>query len=257
MPALTWQFDGSVLVTMLLASVRAAAWLMVTPGFASPMVPVRIKAVLAVAIALAVTPRLHEGAPPLDAATVIVSAVQQVAVGAALGFITALYFAAFQVAGDLLDLFGGFQMASAYDPMAATQTAVFGKFYNQIAVTLLFATDGHALVIRGFTSSYDTVPLTGLISFTALSRVLTQGITDLFLSGLQIAGPLIAVLFCADVALGLLTRVAPALNAFSLGFPVKILLTVLLAGIAIGVLPSMVDEIVDRAVEAVLFVAKA
>ncbi|WP_205752866.1 flagellar biosynthetic protein FliR [Cryptosporangium phraense] len=253
---MTWQFDATLVVTMLLATVRASAWLIVTPPFANPMVSPRIKALLALAIALAVTPRLHDQAPPLEWAALVSSAAQQVVVGAGLGFITSLYFTAFQMAGDLLDMFGGFQVAMQYDPMANTQTAVFGRFYNLLAVTLLFATDGHALVIRGFTASYDAIPLTGLLSLSRLGEVLTTGIGEMFLASLQIAGPLIAVLFCADVALGLLTRVAPALNAFSLGFPAKILLTVMLAGIAIGILPEMVGEVVDRAVEAVMAVVR-
>jgi flagellar biosynthetic protein FliR len=141
--------------------------------------------------------------------------------------------------------------------MANTQTAVFGRFYNLLATTLLFATGGHALVIRGFTASYEAVPLTGILSFAALGHVLTAGIGQMFLAALQIAGPLIAVLFCSDVALGLLTRAAPALNAFSLGFPVKILLTMLLAGLAIGILPGMIEEIVDTAVVAVMTVIRA
>lgn len=254
---MTWQFDASIVVTVLLAMVRASAWLVVTPPFSAPMISPRIKAILALAIALAVAPALRGQAPPLEWGALVSSAAQQVVVGAALGFITALYFTAFQVAGDLIDMFGGFQVAMAYDPMANTQTAVFGRFYNLLATTLLFATDGHALVIRGFAASYDAVPLTGVLSFATLGTVLSQGVGEMFLAALQIAGPLIAVLFCADVSLGLLTRVAPALNAFSLGFPAKILLTVLLAGIAIGILPSMVAEVVDRAVEAVMAVVKA
>ncbi|SHN42072.1 flagellar biosynthetic protein FliR [Cryptosporangium aurantiacum] len=254
---MTWQFDGTVLVTVLLAMVRAAAWVTVSPPFASPLVSPRIRAILALAIALSVAPALRGQAPPMDWPAVVSSSAQQVVVGGALGFITALYFAAFQMAGDLIDMFGGFQVAMAYDPMAATQTAVFGRFYNLLATTLLFATGGHALVIRGFAASYDAVPLTGILSFAALGDALSTGLGHMFLAALQIAGPLIAVLFCADVALGLLTRVAPALNAFSLGFPAKILLTVLLAGIAIGILPSMVEEIVDRAVEAVMAVVRA
>ena len=74
----------------------------------------------------------------------------------------------------------------------------------------------------------------------------------MFLSAIQIAGPLIAVLFCADIGLGLLSRVAPSLNAFSLGFPVKILLTLGGAGLAMTMLPQSVGSIVDKAVKAVL-----
>jgi flagellar biosynthetic protein FliR len=254
MPAAQWHFDGSLLVTLLLASVRAAAWLTVAPPFNTPMVPSQIKAILAVAIALAVTPSLQSSAPPLDSAVVISAAVQQVVVGAALGFITALLFAAFQSAGDMLDLFGGFQMAALYDPLAGAQAAVFGRFYNLLATTLLFGSDAHQLVIRGFATSYQAVPLTGIISLADLDRVLTTGITTLIVSALQVAGPLIAVLFCADMALGLLTRVAPALNAFSLGFPAKILLTVVLTGLAIGLIPPILEGVVNDIVQQVMTV---
>src|ERR1051325_1081601 len=113
---MAWQFDGSVLVAMLLATVRASAWLVVSPPFAAPMISPRIKAVLALSIALAVTPAVQDQAPPMEGAAVVSASAQQVVIGGALGFITALLFTAFQVAGDLIDMFGGFQVAMAYDP---------------------------------------------------------------------------------------------------------------------------------------------
>jgi len=254
---LAWQFDGSLLVALLLATVRVSAWLVVAPPFSAQMISPRIKAILALAIGLAVTPAVQHQAPPLEWGALVSSAAQQVVIGGGLGFVTALLVTAFQVAGDLIDMFGGFQAAMAYDPMANTQTGPFGRFYNLLATTLLFATGGHMLVIRGFTASYEAIPLTGVMSFSALGQVLTEGIGQMFLAALQIAGPLIAVLFCTDVALGLLTRVAPALNAFSLGFPAKILLTLLLAGLGIGIVPTMLEEVVDRSVEAVMAVVRA
>jgi flagellar biosynthetic protein FliR len=74
----------------------------------------------------------------------------------------------------------------------------------------------------------------------------------MFVAAIQIAGPLIAVLFLTDVAFGLLNRVAPALNAFQLGFPAKIFMVLLISGIAITALPGVVDSLVERAVSAVL-----
>jgi flagellar biosynthetic protein FliR len=74
----------------------------------------------------------------------------------------------------------------------------------------------------------------------------------MFVSALQIAGPLIAILFLTDVAFGLLNRVAPALNAFQLGFPAKIFLVLTLAGTAIAVLPRALSSIVEHAVSAVV-----
>src|SRR3712207_6123645 len=123
-------------------------------------------------------------------------------------------------------------MAFAFHPLAMTGNSVLGRFYNVMATTLLFATDAYAMILRGFTLSYRSLPLDGTLSLATLSNLLTRGVGEMFLAALQIAGPLVAVLFCTDVALGLLTRVAPALNVFALGFPVKILLTLGVAGAA-------------------------
>src|SRR2546430_6340233 len=122
--------------------------------------------------------------------------------------------------------------------------------------TLLFTSPPSRLVIRGFLQSYQTLPLNGTLSLTTLDRILTHGIGDMFVASLQTAGPLLAVLFCADLALGLLNRAAPALNAFSLGFPAKILLVLSLGGAAIGLLPKAIHALIVPAVEAVLPVCR-
>jgi flagellar biosynthetic protein FliR len=250
-----WQVSTDQLVAILLASVRAAAWLVVCPPFNSRLLPAPVKALLSMAVALPIAPKLAGQVPTLEVGPLLVSAIEQVVVGVALGFITALFFAAVQAAGELIDLFGGFSVSSAFDPMSSTQTSVFGRFYRLMAVTLLFTTDGHQLVLRGFMHTYRTLPLDGTLSLSRLSNLLTHGLTDLFVAALQIAGPLIAVLFLTDVAFGLLNRVAPALNAFALGFPAKIMITLLLGGTAIALLPQALASLITRAVQAVVSVA--
>jgi flagellar biosynthetic protein FliR len=246
------QLSEASLIALLLAAVRAAAWLVITPPFNTRSVPGPVKALLSVAIALPIAPGLTAQVPRLAGGELVLAAAEQVVVGAALGFITSLFFAAIQAAGSIIDLFGGFSLAFAFDPFAMTGTSVFGRFYNIVATALLFATDAHAMILRGFTQSYRSLPLTGTLSLDTLSALLTGGLGQMFLAALQIAGPLVAVLFCTDVALGLLTRVAPALNVFALGFPIKILLTLGVAGAALTLLPRAFDGLMDRAVEAVL-----
>ncbi|GII26151.1 flagellar biosynthetic protein FliR [Planosporangium mesophilum] len=249
-------FPAAEFTALLLASVRAAAWLTISPPFNSNVVPAQVKALLSVAIALPVVPSLVNKVPSLDdTAGLVVSVAEQVVVGTALGFLTALLFAAVSAAGNLIDLFGGMSLAFAFDPMGSAGnggSGIFGRFYNLIAVTLLFVTDGHQLVLRGFTTSYNVLPLDGTLSLRNLEHLVTTGVAEMFLSAIQIAGPLIAVLFCADIGLGLLSRVAPALNAFSLGFPVKIMLTLGGVGLAMTMLPQAVGSLVDKSVKAVL-----
>jgi flagellar biosynthetic protein FliR len=242
----------SDLLAVMLGAARTGAWMLLCPPFNSRLIPGTVKALLSIGFTLPMAPYLRGTLPSLETADIVASAALQVFIGAALGFVTALLFAALQAAGDLIDLFGGFTLAMGYDPLSQNQSSVFGRFYNLVAVTLLFASDGHQMIMRGFLQSFQAVPLNLTFGLSTFSELLVRGIGEMFLAAVQIAGPLIAVLFLTDVAFGLLNRVAPALNAFQLGFPAKILLVLMLSGLAITALPKVVGSLVEKAVSAVL-----
>ena len=244
------EFGTPLLMGLLLGSVRAIAWLIIVPPFASRAIPARVKVLLALAITLPLAPQLAQSAPEPTLVGVVGGAALQAAAGASLGFLTYLMFAAVQAAGDLIDLFGGFSLAAAFDPLSNTQNSVFGRMYQMLAVVLLFVMDGHLLIIRGFLQSYDTIPLDATVPLEDMARLMTTGIGSFFLSALQIAAPLIGVLFLVDLGLGLLSKIAPALNPFQIGFSAKILATLLLVGFLIPLLPAAVNSVVDLALQA-------
>lgn len=244
---MTLLVDPAMVVGYLLALLRTTAWVMITPPFGTRMVSTRIKVGLAAALTLAVGSRLQSQAVALDGGALISAAVVQVAIGLVLGFVGVVVFAAVQAAGAMLDLFGGFAMAQVFDPQSNVSTSLFGRFYNLLAVTLLFTIGGHLLLVRGFLRSFDAVPATGLRAGN-VARLLTHDLGLLLVSALEIAAPLLAALFLADVALGLLSRAAPEMHVFVLGLPVKILLTLTLTGVALPLLPGAVAGLVDRIV---------
>lgn len=231
----------------LLAVVRASAWLAVAPPFNSRTLPVQAKVGFAVALAITVGPRIAELAPPPEVVPLIEAMLLQVAAGLALGFLTQLLFAAVQAAGELVDLFAGFTIAATYDPMTGANQAVFGRFYYLLAMTLLFAMDGHLLLVRGFLDSFTAMP-TGLPDLGSVSEMLIDGLGMFFLAALEIAAPILAVLFLTEVALGLLSKAAPQMNVFVLGFPIKILLSFGLVGLTLPLLPSAVEGLLETAV---------
>lgn len=236
------------LTTLLLASLRAAAWLVLAPPFSSRAVPATVKALLSVAIALPLVGSLAStGAVITGTADLVTAATVQVVVGAGLGFACQVLFAAVQAAGDLLDVVGGFALGAIYDPLMGANAAVMGRIYQTTALALLFATNGHLVVIKGFLRTYELLPLDATAdvgAFTAtLGSAIVAGVGQFLLATLQIAGPLLGALFLADVALGLLTRIAPALNPFQIGFPMKIMLTLLLVGAGVSVLPDVVRDL--------------
>ncbi|HSF27038.1 MAG TPA: flagellar biosynthetic protein FliR [Actinomycetes bacterium] len=251
---MTLELAEPTVVALLLGSIRVAAWLLIAPGLGAKWIPAPVRALLSVALVLPVLPALAEHAPPPTTAALVSAALVQVAVGAAMGFLTYIVFMAVQSAGDLIDISSGYSLASAFDPMSFQQNSVFGRLHQMIAMVLLFVLNLHLVLLRGVLTSFEALPLDAgptSLPWDSLGALLTDGIGRMFLAAVEIAGPLIAVLFLADVGLALLTRVAPSLNAFSIGFPVKMLVALLLVGMTFPMLPSVLDNLVGTGNKAV------
>ncbi len=242
--------DGVPLLAYVLASIRLVAWLLIVPPFSSRAVPTLVKTLLAVGLALAVAPKLAAADPPVDAGPLLVAAVQEAMIGASMGFVTFLIFAALQAAGDLVDVFGGFSLAAAFDPLSQNMNSVHGKLFSMLAMMLLFASDAHLLIIGGLLRSFDTLPLGTAWQPADVTDVVVTAFSVFFVTAVQIALPLIAVLFVADLGLALLTKVAPQLNAIGIMFPAKIGLTLLIVGMSFAGLPDALSRLVELVSEA-------
>jgi flagellar biosynthesis protein FliR len=240
------------LEAVMLGGVRLVAFLVVAPPFSFGSFPIRVKAMLAVALSIAVAPRITEGYQPMETPGFFSALAIEVLLGLLLGFLVFVGFAAVQAAGNLIDLFGGFQLAQAFDPSAMVNGAQFTRLFHMAALALLFSTDGYQLILGGLMRTFNAMPVGTGVDLAASTEVLVAGIPAMFLAALQIAGPLLVVLFLADVGIGLLTRVAPAINAFAMGFPLKILLTVVFAGTLFLGLPRVVAAIVEQATTTLL-----
>ncbi|MCW2726110.1 MAG: Flagellar biosynthetic protein fliR [Frankiales bacterium] len=235
----------STLVAFLLVVVRVSAWLAVAPPFNTRAVPAVVKVALALALAMPVAPRLAATAPALELFPLARAIFFQLAVGLVLGFLAQLLLAAVQAAGELIDLASGFTLASLYDPLSNVTASMFGRINQLVAITLLFALDGHLMLVRGLLTSFEAFPLHP-VSPSALAETVSANVGRFFVAALEIAAPVLAVLFLAELALGLVGRAVPSLNVFSMSFPIKILLTLSIAGLALTLLPGAVTSLLGR-----------
>jgi flagellar biosynthetic protein FliR len=238
--------DPAVFLAFFLGATRALAWLAVCPPFNSRMIPLPVKTGLASALALVVAVPLAPTVRSVsfDTSSLVGAITIQVLAGLALGFVAQLLFSALAAAGSLVDLFGGFTVAQAYDPFLNAQTSIFGRFYDLLMITLLFAIDGHLLLIRGFLTSFSAIPLQGP-ALNRLGALLTHDLSLFFLSALEVAAPLVAALFVAQIVLGLLSRAAPSMNIFAVSFPFTVLVTIVLAGLALPLIPGVVRTLLN------------
>lgn len=237
---------------VMLAGVRMITFLVIAPPFSYNAFPLRIKAMLAIGLALAVSSHAVPGYEPLSTAGFVGALTVELLTGAVLGFLVMLVFAAVQSAGNLIDLFGGFQMAQAFDPQSMVNGAQFSRLFQMTALALLFVSDGYQLILGGLANSFTAFPLGQGVDLAGSGEVMISAVTGMFLAAVQIAGPLLVILFLADIGLGLLTRVAPALNAFALGFPLKILLTLIFSAVVFVALPRIVSSVTGDAISTMM-----
>jgi flagellar biosynthetic protein FliR len=241
---------SATLAALLLGTARATGFVVLAPPFNSSGIPMPVKGALALALSLVVFPQLSGDMPAITAGFLVVAAITEAVIGAALGFVVQVLFAAVQMAGDIIDLAGGFSLQPAYDPLSLTMNSSIGRLHYLLAITLLFTSGGHLMLVRGFVTSYQGLPLGGSLDGAQVGAAMATALGMMFLAALQIAGPMVAVLLLADVALALLSRAAPALNMFSLGFPVKIMVTLALLGLTFPLLPPALDALMETAVRA-------
>jgi flagellar biosynthetic protein FliR len=241
--------DLNWIEAVMLASVRFTTFVFIAPPFSYNAIPAQIKVMLSIGLAIAVSPRITQSYHSLDTAGFLGALVLEILVGAVLGFLVMVVFSAMQSAGNLIDMFGGFQLAQAFDPQAMVNGAQFTRLFQMVTIALMFTSGAYQLVLGGLTRSFTALPIGGGLDLSSPASAMIKATTQMFLASVQIAGPLIVVLFLADAGLGLLTRVAPALQAFAMGFPLKILLTLTLVVVVFVAIPQIVESLTSQAVD--------
>jgi len=240
--------SAPLLVGFVLALIRALAWLMIVPPFGNRAVmPTIVTIGLAMSLALVAAPHVAGSDVPLTLPALIGAVAVQVLTGAALGFLVSVLLSAITAAGSLADLFGGVVLPPAVDPLSVNQTPALGQFYEQVGIVLLFAGNGELIIVDGFLRSFSSVGLT-LDSTGELARMATSVVTTFFAAALEIAAPIIIVLFAAQIVLGLVSKAIPQMNVFWLGFPFQITISFLLVGATVTVLPGYVNSLVSAGV---------
>jgi flagellar biosynthetic protein FliR len=248
---MTIPIDAVAISAFMLALVRASVFIVIAPPFNTRSIPVMVKAGLAGALALAAVAQIPKASLSLDIAPFAASILTQALVGLVMGVIMMMVMSAVQSAGSLIDVFAGFSIAQLYDPMSDNTASLFGRFYQLVATTLIFATNGHLLIVHGFFDSFRVIPANAYQP-SVIARILTLNLGQLFIAALEIAGPVVACLFLAELTMGLVARAAPSLNVFALAFPVRVGVTFIVVALAVPLLSPAVSNLVDLGIRSFL-----
>lgn len=239
--------DYRTLVAFLLALARTLAWMMVVPPFANRQtIPPLASIATAMGLAFLLGPLIPASQIPSSAAGLIGGVIIQVISGVALGFVVYLLLTTLTSAGASVDLMGGLNLPPSIDPLSLGQTPMLGQFYEQLAVVLLFASGGYLVILQGFAASFATPAFT-LASLSRVAQVVVIDLSTYFVSALEIAAPMLAVLFATQIMLAVLSKAAPQVNVWILGMPLQIFLAIVLVGIGITGVPAELTNLIARA----------
>lgn len=203
---------------------RIGALFMAAPIFGARTVPVRMRIILALLITFLLFPTMPDttGLDPLGTTGVVV-AVQQILIGVFMGLTLQIMFASLVMSGQITATTMGLGFASTVDPQNGVQVTVLGQYYLIIATLLFLSVDGHLLLLNVLADSFLALPLGGGLLPMEIVWNLVVFSAEMFLSALLIALPIIVGVLLVNLALGVITRAAPQLNIFAVGFPATML----------------------------------
>ena len=246
-------FGTDQLVGFFLVLTRLVPLFLFAPLFSSKLVPMRVRGIVEVALAVGLSPLALAGAePPTDALALGGLVVKELLVGLAFAFAVGMLLAALQVAGSFIDTLIGFAFGAAVDPLTGNQGTVMSQLYGIVGVIVFVAINGDQIVIRGFAETYELVGLLETPELMALLDGAIEAFTGLFAAALQVAAPVLLALILTDAAFGLVTRVVPQLNVFSVGLPAKVLVGMLVSAASLPFVAGWVSGELETSVRVAL-----
>ena len=246
------QIDAWI-VAFIFPLARVLAFIASAPLWSTAGIPRRTRLVLGIAITVAIAPSLPT-MPNVQPGSLggLWVMLQQMLIGIGMGFSARIVFTAFDMAGEFIGAQMGLGFATFYDPLSSSQTPVIAEFIGLIALLLFLSMNGHLLYFATLSQSFSAIPVSGIpLSASSWLNVVEVG-SKIFSAGLLLALPVVVALMITNVALAVLTRAAPQLNIFALGFPLTIVGGLIGIAISMNYLATPLQAIFEFAMSAML-----
>jgi flagellar biosynthetic protein FliR len=251
------QFDVWI-AALICPLVRILGMVAVAPVFNNAAAPRRIRLMAGLAITLGIAPALPAmPAIPAGSWVGLLMIGQEFLIGTLFGLALRIAFAAVDLAGELIGLQMGLSFAVFYDPQNSGQTPVVSEFFGLLATLIYLALNGHLLSLALLAESFTLLPVSPTPFAARGLGVYLSWAATLFSSGILLALPLVTALLIANIAMGVLSRVAPQLNLFAVGFPVTMISGMIVIGISLPYFAAALERLFDQSFVAMMAIARA
>lgn len=228
----------------LLILVRISGFIVAAPIFSLRNVPMRVKTLLALAIAIVVfhvVPyREVTYSTTIEYAIVVLT---EMLAGVIMGFMANVAYYILSFAGQIIDQEIGFSMVNQFDPITSTQVTVTGNLYTQAVMLMVVITNMHHYLIRAITDSFQVLPVGSVVLDFNLYEVMKRFVIDYFVLGFRIVLPIFASMLVLNTILAILARVAPQMNMFVIGLQLKVFLGLIVLVLMFMMITGVADLI--------------
>lgn len=237
------------IISLLWPLTRILGVIATAPIFSHSAIPTRVKLGLGVMLTLIIVPTL----PPLPQFEIfsfqgLFILIQQLIIGLAIGFSMRLVFSAVEMTGQLIGMSMGLGFASFYDPQTQGQSTAVNQFLVLLTMLIFLSMDGHLMMVIAMANSFVSMPISLTGSGINPMKIAMWGET-IFSSGLLLALPSVAALLMTNMALGILTRTAPQLNLFGIGFPVTLSMGFVVLALSLPAMLRPMERLIEQGID--------
>lgn len=236
---------------------RILALVSSSPVLGNKQIPARVKVGFAMLITFLIAPTLNIP-PDIEASSGpgLFILLQQILVGLAMGFSMRLIFTAIEMAGDLMGMQMGLGFANFYDPINSSNTQVIAQFLGIVAALAFLSMNAHLYMLATLAESFQVFPISTLVPSASAMQTLALWGGSIFAHALRLSLPLIGALLITNLALGILTRSAPQLNIFAIGFPITLVVGFATLMLTLPYLTTLLEIYIQAGQDTMLNIAR-
>lgn len=228
---------------------RIGGLMLVAPVYGSQAVPARIRVGLAAVIALTMFPVVAPSLPTdLTIATGIAGVFGEFVIGLVLGLTTNIVFTGIQLAGMVIGQQAGLGLGLVFNPALDSNTTIIGQLFFLVAMTAFLLMGGHRELMRALLDTFSTIPVMSYRTQPAILDLMVKVLTTSMITALRMVAPVLMSLFITTLVLGFISRTMPQMNILSVGFVVRTLVALGMAGVAIAAADGLFDSIFAEAI---------
>ncbi|KTG16441.1 MULTISPECIES: flagellar biosynthetic protein FliR [unclassified Guyparkeria] len=239
---LTWA------ISYLWVLIRVGAMLMVAPIFGSQTLPTRVRLLIALVVSVVITPMVPD-IPSVDPLSVagFVMIVQQILIGVAMGFVLNLVLSAFVIAGESIAMSMGLGFAQTVDPQNGVSVPLVSQFLTIVVTLLMVTLNVPGMIVKMLADSFTILPISPIGLTAEDFRAIAWFGQQMYINAVLVALPIVTTLLMVNLAMGVITRAAPQMNIFSVGFPATLMIGFFLLFLAAPLWFPNVEQFVQQA----------